>query len=87
MTATLIGIFVHVVIEIALIVRVMTRPHRDPASRVAWVAVILALPIFGMLAYVLLGETNIGRTRIARMKKVLSGMPAIADTKPGEEEN
>ena len=42
------------------------RPHREPASRVAWVVVILVLPIVGILAYVLLGETSIGRRRVAR---------------------
>ncbi len=87
MYATFLCVIVHIVIEIALIVRVMTRPHRDPASRIAWVAVILAVPIVGMVAYILLGETNIGRRRIAHMKEVLSGMPAITDANPGEEQN
>jgi cardiolipin synthase len=40
-----------------------------------------------MLAYILLGETNIGRRRIARMKEVIRGMPAMADASPGEETN
>jgi cardiolipin synthase len=84
---TVIGVVAHVVIELALIVRVMTRPHRDPASRIAWVAVIGALPIAGMLAYALLGETNIGRRRVARMKEVIRRMPALAAISPGQEEN
>jgi cardiolipin synthase len=85
--ATFIGALVHVVIEIALIIRVMTRRHRDPSSRVAWTTVILALPIVGMLAYILLGETNIGRRRIARMKEVIRGLPTLADVNAGEAAN
>ena len=61
----------------------MTRPHRDPASRIAWVAVIAALPVVGMLAYILFGETNIGRRRVARMKEVIQGMPADGGGQPG----
>ncbi|MDG4553571.1 MAG: cardiolipin synthase [Candidatus Competibacter sp.] len=65
----------HVLIQLALIVRVLLRPHRDPASRIAWVVVIVALPVLGMLAYLLLGEVNIGRRRIQRMRAVLARMP------------
>jgi cardiolipin synthase A/B len=86
-SATLIGVLIHMLIEVAILIRVMTRPHRDPASRIAWVAVIAVLPILGMLAYVLFGETNIGRRRVERMKKIISGMPAFASITPGQEEN
>ena len=48
-TTALLGIIVHLLIEFALIVRVMTRPHRDPASRIAWIAVIAAIPIVGII--------------------------------------
>jgi cardiolipin synthase len=82
MNTALISVLVHILIEIALIIRVMTRPHRDPASRIAWVAVIAALPIFGMLAYILLGETNVGHRRIARMKEVIRGMPSMGAVSP-----
>ena len=38
----------HLVVELALIVRVLLRPHRQPASRIAWVVVIVALPVEGV---------------------------------------
>ena len=37
--------------------------------------VVLALPLLGMLAYLLLGETNIGRRRAARLHQVLAELP------------
>lgn len=64
---------VHILIQIALIVRVLLRPHREAASRIAWIVVILAVPGLGILSYLLLGETNIGRTRTARLKRVVRG--------------
>ena len=71
-----------ILIEVGFIVRVLLRAHRDPASRIAWIVVILALPVVGIVAYLLLGETNIGRKRVERMKKVMAALPDIAST-PG----
>ncbi len=62
----------HVLTQIALIVRVLLRPHREPASRIAWIVVIVSLPVLGILAYLLLGEINIGRRRVARMRGILA---------------
>jgi len=70
------------VIHLAVIARVILRPHREPASRIAWLVMIIALPIAGMIAYLLLGETKIGRRRTRRMKKVLDAMPDVANA-PG----
>lgn len=75
----------HLVLEIAVIIRVMLRPNREPASRIAWVAVIAALPFLGVLAYILFGEVNIGRRRVARIRKVLDRMPPMAGPVPGSE--
>ncbi len=63
------------VVELVVLVRVMLRPHREPASRIAWVAVILALPLLGVIAYVLFGEVNIGRKRAAKLRAIEDRMP------------
>ncbi|MEQ8789609.1 MAG: cardiolipin synthase [Pirellulaceae bacterium] len=80
---TLIGVAIHLAIEVALILRVMLRPHRQPASRIAWVAVIAALPVVGILAYLLFGEVNIGRRRVARMREVIDSLPQPATDERG----
>ncbi|MCB1777647.1 MAG: cardiolipin synthase [Candidatus Competibacteraceae bacterium] len=67
------------VAQFGFIVRVLLRPHREPASRIAWVVVILALPLLGMLTYILFGEVNIGRRRVVRMRAVLAQMPKVVD--------
>jgi cardiolipin synthase len=65
----------HILVVTATIVRVLLRPHRNPASRISWIVVILALPLVGVLGYLLLGETNIGRRRVARLRQALAALP------------
>ena len=69
----------HVLVQVALIVRAMLRPHREPASRMAWVVVIISLPLLGILAYLLVGETKVGRRRAERRHEILSQLPPPAD--------
>ncbi|MBT8482230.1 MAG: cardiolipin synthase, partial [Myxococcales bacterium] len=74
-------------LDLAFILRAILRPHRQPASRIAWVVVIAVLPIVGIVAYLLFGETSIGRKRIARAREVLSGIPLTAKPDPGDAHN
>ncbi|MBY6089736.1 cardiolipin synthase [Pseudooceanicola sp. 502str34] len=55
-------------IQIGFILRALLRPNREPSSRMAWLLVMIAVPAFGILAYVLFGETNIGNRRAARYR-------------------
>ena len=80
---SLIAIILLVLLELAVLVRILLRPHRDPASRIAWVVVVAVLPLFGMVVYLLLGETNIGRSRVARLRAVLADMPPISGAGDG----
>ena len=74
---SLLAIALLTLLELAVIARILLRPHRDPASRIAWMVVVGVLPLFGMLAYLFLGEVNIGRRRVARLHAVLKRMPPI----------
>jgi len=51
------------------VARAITRPNREPAARVAWVAVIMFVPLLGVVAYLLLGETSIGHDQMRRLKE------------------
>jgi cardiolipin synthase len=75
---TALGTGIYVLVHLAVIARAILRPHREPASRVAWVVVIIVLPVAGIITYILLGETSIGRRRVARVREVLAGMPDVA---------
>lgn len=56
--------------------RAITRPNREPASRVAWIAVIMCLPVAGVIAYLFLGEISIGRERARRLREAESRLAA-----------
>jgi cardiolipin synthase len=65
-----------VVAELAVLLRAILRPHREPASRLAWVIIILVAPIIGTIAYLLLGETRVRRRRFGEL--VDKGLPRPA---------
>jgi cardiolipin synthase len=69
------GVILHFALQGALIVQAILRPHRDPSSRIAWIVVLVTMPVVGIIAYLLLGSVSIGRSRIARVAKVLEGLP------------
>lgn len=68
--------------QILFIFRALLRPHRQPASRVAWVAIIGALPVLGILAYLLLGETNLNPRVVVKIRQAMKDLPV-----PGKQSN
>ena len=74
------------VIHLLTVLRAVTRPDRTPASRVAWVAVIMCLPVIGVVAYLFLGETSIGRERAHRLRDAESRLatPSGAGAEPDD---
>lgn len=79
---------IHVLVVSGCVFRILLRPHRQPESRLAWLVVVLALPYAGAFAYVLLGETNIGRKRSERMHRLKEELPRPHDIPdwPGSEQ-
>ena len=73
-------------IHLLTVLRAITRPNRTPASRVAWIAVIMCLPVIGVVAYLFLGETSIGRERARRLRDAESRLaaPSGAGAEPGD---
>lgn len=82
----MIWIILHYVAVLACAVRILLRSHRDPAARVAWLAVLFALPVVGIVAYLLLGETSIGRRRVARRTRILAELPSPQATEAANAE-
>ncbi|MDO5610081.1 MAG: cardiolipin synthase [Pseudomonadota bacterium] len=60
------------------VARALTRRNRTPASRAAWVAVIMLAPLLGVVGYWLLGETSIGRGRVRRIDTTQKALPRAA---------
>ncbi|ARU04448.1 cardiolipin synthase [Comamonas serinivorans] len=67
-------------VHLGVVARALTRPNRSPASRVAWVAVVMLLPVVGVLAYLLLGETSVGWARVRRLRRTASQLRLTDET-------
>ena len=72
---SLIALLVYALLWFAVLARILLRANRAPASRIAWVVVVGSVPLLGMLTYLLFGEVNIGRRRVAQMRKALARLP------------
>lgn len=74
------------VIHLLAVLRAITRPNRTPASRVAWTAVLMCLPVLSVIVYPFLGETSIGRERAQRLRDADSRLaaPGGAGARPGD---
>jgi cardiolipin synthase len=64
-----------VIADAATIMRALLRPHREPASRLAWIIAVLALPVVGVLLYLLLGEARISSSRRLRGREINARLP------------
>ncbi|MBN1477789.1 cardiolipin synthase [Candidatus Sumerlaeota bacterium] len=76
-STTVMLLILHGLVQIGLIVRVLLRPHREPSSRIAWTVVVIAFPVLGILSYVLVGETNVGRDHRERVNEVLAQLHSV----------
>ena len=61
--------------EIFVLFRAMLRPNREPTSRLAWVIVIVVLPVVGTILYLLLGEARVSATRKERGRAIDATLP------------
>ena len=67
------GVMAYFLIRLWLVVRVIQQQRRQSAA-IAWIAVLFALPVVGIIGYMLFGETNIGhqyRKRSLMAQKLL----------------
>ena len=78
MHLTALAPWVHLLLVLLVSLRVLLRPYRQPASRVAWMVVVATLPFLGIVAYLLFGEVSIGRKRIGRMQQVVTNLQTKA---------
>ncbi len=62
------GVLAHIALQVITAVRALSRRDRQPASRAAWLLLIAALPIVGIVFYFLFGETKIGGRTARRME-------------------
>ncbi|ALJ13820.1 cardiolipin synthase [Sphingopyxis macrogoltabida] len=62
-------------VHIVVIGRIILRPQREPASRIAWLIAAIMVPVVGVIAYLLLGEARISAKRRARYRAIEAHLP------------
>ena len=88
-------IFVDLFIRVALVIFVLIRKSRNPQAALVWVILLLGLPIFGLILYLLFGESRLGYWRRKRHARAVAAVdcpqvranadPAAAATLPHRE--
>ncbi|MFT7678259.1 MAG: cardiolipin synthase [Planctomycetota bacterium] len=68
-----------VVLQVAFSGLVLLRPQRRQASSLAWILVILMLPVIGILAYLVFGEVRLGRGRRERHRRIQASTCAVLE--------
>ncbi|MDY7108088.1 MAG: cardiolipin synthase, partial [Planctomycetota bacterium] len=63
--------------QLALIVFILLRRRPHSASTLAWIVVIVLLPLAGIIGYLLLGEVRLGRRRIRRHREIIERLAAL----------
>lgn len=62
--------------QAAFVVRALLRPGLTPSARLAWVTIILALPVVGLAAYALFGEIRMARAQRERIREIRNRLNA-----------
>ena len=65
-------------LQVAFVIRALLRAGLTPSARLAWVAVISAVPVVGIGAYFLFGEVRLARAKRERMRDVRNQLLAQA---------
>lgn len=85
-------ISLHIAVMSFFVAHILLRENRQPESRMAWLVVVAALPYVGVLAYMLLGRTSVGRRRVELLTQAFEKLPRpdpgpelIAPTDPYEQ--
>jgi cardiolipin synthase len=81
MTTASVSLIIMVILQITTLLRVMLRPHREPAARIAWIAVVASVPLLGVLSYWFFGEVSVGGKHISRTQEVLRELPKLEGPK------
>ena len=68
-------LLISLALHLAVVVRAILRPAREPISKLAWIMVIFVFPFFGIVAYLLTGEVYLGPSRTARIREVETALP------------
>jgi hypothetical protein len=60
--------------RLSLIVWMLSQRRIEPATRLSWIILLLAIPFLGAIIFLLIGENRFGRQRVRRHREVLAAL-------------
>ncbi len=57
---------------------ILLRSRGTPTTRLAWLLVLFALPVVGLVAYLMIGEVRLGHRRIKRYRHIVESIESKA---------
>ena len=63
------------VLHLAFAARAILRPAREPISKLVWIMILFVFPFIGIVAYLLVGEVDLGLIRTAKTREVETALP------------
>jgi cardiolipin synthase A/B len=76
-TANLVGealIVAEFAFRVSLVIMILSRRRIEPATRLTWIILLLALPLIGSIIFLLVGQTRFGRQRIERHRRIVDAL-------------
>lgn len=61
---TSLAVAAELLIRLVLVIRILLRRQGQPSTRLAWIVVVILVPVAGPLLYLLVGEVRLGRRRL-----------------------
>ncbi|MFD0859085.1 cardiolipin synthase [Roseovarius aquimarinus] len=78
------ALLLHIAVVAGMTVRLMLRDDLSPPARLAWIIVLVLLPVIGTIIYMLFGEIELGRHARARHRSMHEEMHRLAGAAMGE---
>lgn len=72
----------HTTLSLVIVARVLLRPRVEPSIRLAWIMVIEAVPLIGIVAYLLFGEVRMRQADVQRMADARDRLTGLRGQSP-----
>lgn len=75
-------LLVHNIAALLVVARVLIRPRMDPSVRLAWIMIVEAIPLVGIVAYLLFGEVRMRQAEVQKMHDVRDRLTGLRTPSP-----
>lgn len=74
------AVLIELLIRLAVVVRILLRRHTTASARMAWILVVMLIPVGGPILYFMFGEVRLGRRRVRRHQRLRRWQAELLET-------